>query len=341
MANESSVVGRLAPSPTGALHIGNVRTFLLAWLSARSKGGRVIMRIEDIDGPRVKKGASDQLLEEFEWLGLDYDEGPVFQSSRLSIYEDALEKLRARGLAYPCHCTRKDIETASSAPAFEDGEVRYPGTCRPEEGGSGQGTGSRGALRASNADGDVRGAGACETPALQSNWRALTDGEFSFVDGFIGPVKFDFASLGDFVIFKKDGLPSYQLAVSVDDALSGVTEVVRGDDLLSSTPRQLWIYRKLTLASPREWYHVPLVVGEDGRKLAKRHGDTTIREVRARGVSRESLLGFLAFTLGLISKPWRISLPELVESFSWKKIPKEKVIWSGKRWSELTGIETS
>ncbi|MCA8952177.1 MAG: tRNA glutamyl-Q(34) synthetase GluQRS [Planctomycetes bacterium] len=275
------VVGRLAPSPTGALHLGNARTFLLAWLSVRSRGGTLLLRIEDIDGPRVKPAAAAQLLDDLGWLGLDWDGEPVTQSARLGLYAEAAERLLARGLAYPCVCTRREVEEASSAPheggggPEADGPV-YPGTCR-------------GRFRDLA---DARAATGRE-PALR--FRVDVDA-VPFEDGFAGPQAGRI--VGDFVIRKRDSGPAYQLAVVVDDAAQAVNEVLRADDLLPSTPRQLLLYRALGLDEPT-FVHVPLVVGGDGLRLAKRHGDTSVRRFREQGVGPARLVGHLAFLCGL------------------------------------------
>src|SRR5262245_6965338 len=269
--------GRLAPSPTGALHLGNARTFLLAWLSARARGGRVLLRIEDIDGLRVKADAAAAAIEDLRWLGLDWDGEVVVQSQRLPLYAQAAERLVAQGLAYPCVCTRREVEDAASAPhegAAGDGPV-YPGTCR------GKWRTREDASAATGRD-----------AALRFRVDVAT---VPFADRFAGAQRGAIA--GDFVVQKRDGGPAYQLAVVVDDAAQGVSEVLRADDLLPSTPRQLLLYAALSLAAPA-WVHVPLVVGKDGLRLAKRHGDTSLRHLRERGVEPGALVGHLAFLCG-------------------------------------------
>jgi glutamyl-tRNA synthetase len=238
----STVVGRLAPSPTGAQHVGNARTYLCAWLSARAQGGKVVLRIEDIDSPRVKAGAADEACADLHWLGLDWDEGPIVQTERLAMYEAALEQLRRRDLVYPCTCTRTDIERAASAPHAEHEGPLYPGTCAGRH--------------AADADG---------LHGRPYAWRMRTGAEtIAFDDGVRGRVEIGLRDVGgDFVVWKSAGTPAYQLAVVVDDAAQGVTEVIRGDDLIPSTPRQLLLYRALGLTAPR-FAHVPLVVGPDG-----------------------------------------------------------------------------
>jgi glutamyl-tRNA synthetase len=297
--SNAPVVGRLAPSPTGAQHVGNARTYLIAWLSARSRGGRVVLRIEDIDSPRVKPGAAAQAEEDLRWLGLDWDEGPVVQTERLAHYEAALRRLQAQELVYPCTCTRGDIERAASAPHAEHEGPVYPGTCAGR-----------------------RVADAAALAGRSYAWRfRVGDRSPAFDDGFRGPTRIDLrVAGGDFVVWKSAGTPAYQLAVVVDDAAQGVTEVVRGDDLLPSTPRQLVLYEALGLRQPR-FVHVPLVVGPDGRRLAKRHGDTRLSALRTAGVRAEALLGLLAWSCGWLDRPEPVAVRELLPRFRLEVIP--------------------
>ncbi len=312
------VIGRLAPSPTGAQHVGNARTYLIAWLSARSSGGMLKLRIEDIDSPRVKPGAAVAAREDLQWLGLDWDGEPIVQTTRLSHYQAALEELKRRELVYPCTCTRSDIATAASAPHAGE-EIPYPGTC------------------ASRRVADVQTLQAEGRPWA---WRFRVHESPTFVDRFAGEQHIDLKQIGgDFVVWKKFtapahaqpdaaaelGTPAYQLAVVVDDAEMGVTEVVRGDDLLPSTPRQLLLYRALNLAPP-EFAHVPLVVGPDGRRLAKRHGDTRLAALRAAGVKPEALLGLLAWSCGWLDQPEPICARELLPLFRLESIPRRPFV---------------
>ncbi len=310
---DRALVGRLAPSPTGVLHLGNARSFLLAWLDARSRGGRVVLRIEDLDGPRVRSGADQMAIEDLQWLGLDWDEGPYHQLTRIDVYRQALRRLSELGLAYPCVCTRKDVEEAASAPhPGEEGRV-YPGTCKGKWDSAEQ------------AELET-GRSAC--------WRfAIPAGtEVAFTDRFHGEVCYAMdRQFGDFVIWKKDDEPAYQLAVVVDDAEQKVSTVLRGNDLLSSAGRQILIYRALSLATP-EFVHVPLVIGEDGRRLAKRHGDTTLRSFRENGVPAAAMLEWLAATLGPAVKDRPSSLrtaADLLTDFHLPQLPTDPVVWSG------------
>jgi glutamyl-tRNA synthetase len=298
-------VGRLAPSPTGAQHVGNARTYLVAWLSARSRGGRVVLRVEDIDSPRVKSGAAEQACADLRWLGLDWDGDPVVQTPRLPLYEAALKQLQLRELVYPCTCTRDDVERSSSAPHLEHEGPVYPGTCA-----------------------GCTVADATRLGDVPHCWRLrLPPTTPGFVDGFLGPTTIDLHQVGgDFVVWKAPprpgapATPAYQLAVVVDDAAQGVTEVIRGDDLLASTPRQLILYDLLGLTAPR-FTHIPLVVGPDGRRLAKRHGDTRLTTLRAAGVRPEMLLGLLAGSCGWIDGPRPVSARELLPLFGIETLP--------------------
>jgi len=298
------VVGRLAPSPTGAQHVGNARTYLIAWLSARSRQGWVVLRLEDIDSPRIKPGAAEQACADLRWLGLDWDEGPLVQTQRLPQYLAALEELKKRELVYPCTCTRTDVERAASAPHLDHEGPVYPGTCAGR-----------------------RVADAQDLQDRSFAWRfRLPARTPAYLDGLAGLQHLDLHTLGgDFVIWKAPhgataSTPAYQLAVVVDDAAQGVTEVIRGDDLIPSTPRQLLLYDALGLPCPR-FSHVPLVVGPDGRRLAKRHGDTRLAALREAGVTPEALVGLLAWSCGWLDRPQPITARELVRLFKLEAIP--------------------
>ncbi len=321
-------VGRLAPSPTGAQHVGNARTFLLAWLSIRAQGGRLLLRMEDIDSPRIKLGADLQALDDLRWLGLDWDEGPgagglgpYYQTQRLADYHAALRELQRLERVYPCTCSRSDVAEAASAPHIgQEGPV-YPGTCASRR--------------------------AAEHHELQSPycWRfRASEDEFTFEDRLAGrQVCRPRGELGDFVIAKRDGCPAYQLAVVVDDRAMGVTEVVRGDDLLPSTFRQLDLMASLsTVSSGGTWpapryLHVPLVIGTDGRRLAKRHGDTRLATMRAQGLASERLVGLLAWSCGWLEVPEPCRPSDLLSRFQWDSIPRRPWVWHDSYWLWLRG----
>ena len=298
--------GRFAPSPTGPLHLGNARTALLSWVEARARGGAWLMRVEDLDRPRVRPGLEARVLEELRWLGLDWDEGPDVggrrgpyrQSERLDRYRLALERLRGAGLVYPCFCSRAEVAAAALAPhgPGDDGP-RYPGTCR--------------ALSAA--------ARAGRPPA----WRfRVPERAVAFADGLRGPQSVDVAAeVGDFVVARADGVPAYQLAVVVDDAAMEVTDVVRGDDLLRSTARQILLYRALGAEPPR-FAHVPLVVGPDGERLAKRHGALSLGELRERGADPRAVCGLLASLSGLAPPGTACSPRDLVAGFCLEHVPR-------------------
>lgn len=294
MANE--IRTRFAPSPTGAQHVGNARTYLISWLFARSHGGAIRLRIEDIDSPRIKPDAREQALDDLRWLGLDWDGEPVVQTARLVHYEAALEELKRRELVYPCVCSRTDIANAASAPHAEHEGPVYPGTCA--------------------------GRTARDVPDGPFAWRFRVSESPRFHDLVRGEVAIDLGQVGgDFVVWKNTGTPAYQLAVVVDDAAMGITHVVRGDDLLPSTPRQILLFRALGLPVP-EFAHVPLVVGEDGRRLAKRHGDTRLSSLRDAGVKPERLVGLLAWSCGWSERIEPMEAKELLPRYELRTIPR-------------------
>ena len=284
------VVGRYAPSPTGVLHLGNLRTALVAWLAARLSGGRFVLRVEDIDGPRTVPGCESRQLADLEWLGLTWDGPVVRQSERGEIYRELFEQLRREGICYACICSRRDLEQAGSAPHGPDGPV-YPGTCRhrsPDE--------------------------IALHPAGVA-WRlVMPPGLHTFTDEICGRCEVDGADLGDFVVLRRDGLWAYQWACAVDDALQGVTQVVRGADLLHSTFRQSAIQRALGLEVPREWWHVPLMNGAGGMRLAKRDGADGVERRRAQGRTAAQVVGELAASLGLVPAGAQLTAGELLRS---------------------------
>lgn len=297
---------RLAPSPTGTLHLGNARTFLVNWLAARQAGGTVVLRIEDIDRGRCRREYVERCLDDLRWLGLSWDEGPIFQSARLASYEQAFARLVEAGAIYPCVCTRKEIAAAASAPHAEDEGPSYPGTCRD---------------RFATADDATRAAG--RRPA----WRfRVAPGDVPFDDLVLGRVALDPSRIGgDFVVRSFDGTFAYQLAVVVDDGAMGITDVVRGDDLVPSTPRQILLHRALSSTPPR-FAHVPLVVDAEGRRLSKRNGDADLGRMRAAGVDAGSVLARLARACGIEPVGDRVSATELVERFDWSRVPRERFV---------------
>jgi glutamyl-tRNA synthetase len=302
-------VTRLAPSPTGALHLGNARTLLVNWLLARQQQWKIILRIEDLDGPRIKQGADAELLNDLRWLGLDWDEGPIYQSARRDRYSVAIHRLVSAGWVYPCICSRKEVEEAASAPHGENGSI-YPGTCR----------GRFDSLAGAKAAGGGR------LPSLRFR---VPPGKVRFIDGFCGEREFDpSVELGDFVIAKSDGTPAYQLAVVVDDAEMNVTDVVRGDDLLDSTPRQILLFNALGWSDriPR-YLHVPLVTGPDGRRLAKRHGDTRLSHYRQRSVPAGALVALLARWCGIPIESECVPR-DLLQSFDIERMPRGPITFT-------------
>lgn len=299
--------GRLAPSPTGLLHLGHARSFLLAWWHARSRGGGVLLRLEDLDGPRVKPGMCEAALADLEWLGLDWDGAPLLQSTGRERFADAVARLNEAGLTYPCTCTRGDLRAAMSAPQQGDREPRYPGTCR-----------DRFASLAAAAAATGR------EPGLRLR---VPDGPIELVDGCCGPFRHDVSvEVGDFLVCRRDGTPTYQLAVVVDDAATGVTEVVRGDDLLPSTPRQWLLQQALGLPSPT-WFHVPLVVDGAGRRLAKRADDLGLATLRAGGTDPRAIVAWAAQSAGIpgVEAGDRVTAAECTPRFSMVAVPRAPV----------------
>ena len=311
-------IGRLAPSPTGSQHLGNARTFLVAWLACRHSGGKLLLRIEDLDTPRTKTGATEQAIEDLRWLGLDWDiteleQSFTIQSNHENRYAEILEQLKSKNLVYPCTCTRTEVEEAASAPHESrlDG-ANYPGTCS-----------HRSPLDAVELD---------QMGRIYA-WRfRMPSGVRSWTDDLFGVQSLNAREmLGDFVVGRSYGVTAYQLAVVVDDHDSGINHVVRGNDLMFSTYRQMAIYEALGWKSPA-WLHLPLVVGTDGRRLAKRHGDTRLSVYREQGVTPAAIVGYLANSLGLKDRNEPVMpttlLNELDPYPDWiQRIPKAHVVF--------------
>lgn len=289
--------GRFAPSPTGRMHLGNVFSALLSWLSVKSKGGEWLLRIEDIDPQRSRQAYADLLMDDLQWLGLEWDGEPVYQSQRSDIYEHYFEILRQQGFTYPCYCTRNDL-LATQAPHESDGRVVYPGTCRhlpPQP----------------------------DKPAATR--LVVADDDITFCDGHYGRQTVNLARhVGDFIIRRKDGAWAYQLAVVVDDALMGITEVVRGRDLLLSSPQQVYLSQLLGFNSPC-FIHLPLLCNAAGQRLSKRDRSLDMESLRQRFTPQE-IIGRLAYLAGLQTEPQPLSAAELIPSFSWDKVPCEDII---------------
>ncbi len=331
---------RLAPSPTGSLHLGHARTFLVTWWLARQAGARVILRMEDLDARRAQPDRVQLTYDDLRWLGMDWDAGPpeadtktanetnatnaseeYVQSKRLKHYEDTLDHLNTRAVIYPCVCSRAEIATAvaqsAGAPQEGDVQVRYPGTCR--------GRFNIGDQRHENRS-DI-GVKVEHEMGIAPCWRfCVPQGTATFDDAVYGSQSWDVdADSGDFPVTRFDGTPAYQLAVVVDDAAMGIDCVIRGDDLLSSTPRQILLYRSMEMRVP-QFVHIPLVVGPDGKRLAKRHGESRIAQFREAGVTAAQIVGWVAWRSGQINRPCEMEARELVDKFDLAKMPRDRVI---------------
>lgn len=304
-----AVCGRFAPTPSGRIHLGNILCAMLSWLSVRSKQGKYLLRIEDLDAMRCPRSLADQIEEDLQWFGIDWDDGGSaggeqwYQSSRTEIYDKYFEVLKDKGLLYPCFCSRAELHTAQ-APHRSDGTYIYAGTCRnltPEQ---------------------IAEKSKRRPPA----WRVrVPDRVVSFTDGCQGVYTENLAQdCGDFIIRRSDGVYGYQLAVVVDDGEMGVTEVVRGSDLLNSTPRQMYLYEQLGFPIP-QFYHMPLLTAPDGRRLSKRDGDLDLGVLRERFGRPEPIVGMLAKAAGLRPTAQPVALHELIADFSWDKIPKQDI----------------
>lgn len=298
--------GRFAPSPSGRMHLGNACSALVSWLSARSADDAFSLRLEDLDDRCQSAENARLIVDDLAWIGLDWDE-QLTQTARISAYQSAFETLRARDHVYPCFCSRADLH-AASAPHASDGTPLYAGTCRslsPEQ------VAEKSLLR---------------PPAYRIE---VPDKTIEFTDGHLGLVRQNLAAeCGDFVLRRSDGVFAYQLVCVVDDALTGCTQVVRGDDLLSSTPRQLFLYDRLGYGAP-QFFHHPMLLSPDGRRLSKRDRDLDLGELRARHVAPEGLVGKLAFMLGIIEQPEPCRPDELIGEFSWAKLPSHDLVVDG------------
>lgn len=298
---EGIIKGRFAPSPTGRMHLGNVFSALLSWLSAKSQGGTWLLRIEDIDPQRSKQEYAELIMDDLHWLGLDWDEGPYYQSERGDIYEHYLKQLTDNGLTYPCYCTRADI-LATQAPHESDGRVVYKGTCR-------------------NLAPGVKTGPAAIRMKVPSEGKGI----LSFTDGHYGMQTIDLTThCGDFIVRRKDGAWAYQLAVVVDDALMGINEVVRGCDLLLSSPQQIYLAQQLGFAPPH-FTHLPLLCNKQGQRLSKRDQSLDMAALRTSNTPEE-IIGMLAHAAGLQQSNEPITAQELVGKFSWDKIPTNNII---------------
>ena len=332
------VRGRFAPSPTGRMHLGNVFCALLSWLSAKSQGGEWVLRIEDLDPQRSKKDYALQLMDDLQWLGLPWDGEPVWQSQRGDIYEEYLQRLTNMGLTYPCFCTRADI-MATQAPHETDGRVVYKGTCRPN-----------------TINENHSPLTAPHSPLPNATTRLIVpDRIIPFTDGHYGKHDINLAEhCGDYIIRRKDGAWAYQLAVVVDDSLMGVTEIVRGRDLLLSSPQQIHLRKLLfqstddrvqstdncivgTLRAASEeqeqgeekevtFFHHPLLCNAEGQRLCKRDKSMDLGYLRDKGTSPQEIIGLLAHLAGLTDTPAPITPMELIPLFSWNKVPTEDII---------------
>lgn len=306
--------GRFAPSPSGQMHLGNAWTALLAWLQVRSLQGSMVLRIEDLDPERSKQCHINGILADLRWLGLDWDEGPdcggpfapYCQDARRSLYEHALHVLEKMGLLYPCYCSRNELRSVARAPHAGDFISGYSGTCRKL-------TYWEQAAR--------RQAGRLASMRLK-----VPDICIKYNDLCCGLFQQDIArTVGDFIVRRADGVHAYQLAVVIDDAAMQISHVLRGADLLDSTPRQLLLYQLLNQSAPC-FAHVPLLVGEDGQRLSKRNGDLSIAALRTRGIQPEMIIGYLAYQAGLLDSWIAIKCADLIGLFDLAKLPRSNII---------------
>ena len=300
MNSKKQVVGRFAPTPSGRMHLGNVFAALIAWCSVRSQNGEMVLRMEDLDTQRTSEEFAAVLRDDLGWLGLDYDRETPAQSKRSAVYDQYFEKMQDLGLLYPCYCTRSQLHSVN-APQLSDGTYVYAGTCR-------------------NLTEDQR-----RSFDRKPAWRVIVpDKIWSLTDRVQGDYALNLATeCGDMVVRRADGIYVYQLAVTVDDGEAGVTEVVRGMDLLSSAPRQMYLQELFSFAHP-EYGHVPMLLAPDGRRLSKRDRDLDLGQLRLR-ITPEALIGTLAYSSNLIDRNVPISARELAQEFAWEKLRKEDI----------------
>ena len=293
---DKTPIGRFAPTPSGRMHLGNVFAGLIAWLSVKSRGGAMVLRMEDLDTLRTSQEFAQVLREDLTWLGLTWDVETPPQSQRSAVYDQYFEILREKGLLYPCYCTRSQLHNVN-APHLADGTYVYPGTCRTLE----------------------------NPPDRAPSWRVMVpDRQWPFTDQLQGPQDQNLLTdCGDFVVRRADGVYVYQLAVTVDDGEAGVTEVVRGVDLMSSAPRQMYLQKLFGFSHPA-YGHVPLLLAPDGRRLSKRDKDLDLGELR-KHLTPEQLIGSLAHTCGLLERYEPISATDLCGEFTWEKLRKTDI----------------
>ena len=303
MEENKRVRGRFAPSPSGRMHLGNLWSCLLAWLSAKSAGGEMVLRLENLDPDRCKPEYCEQVMRDLEWLGLDWVGEPVWQSDRTEAYAEAFHQLERSDLIYPCYCTRAE-RLAASAPHRSDGVSIYDGRCR----------------RLTPAEREEL------AKTRRPAWRIQAPaGEHTFTDLLQGEYTEDISrDCGDFILRRSDGVYAYQLAVVVDDAMMGVNQVVRGSDLLDSTPRQLWLQQELGYDHP-EYGHVPLLLSESGRRLAKRDRDRELGQLQEQYTAQE-IVGILAHAANLIPEAAPVTPEALIPLFGWEKLPKNDLV---------------
>lgn len=305
------ICGRFAPTPSGRIHLGNIFCSLLAWLYAKSSGGKIVLRIEDLDNIRCPRKNADLLAKDLEWLGLYWDEGAYnnidsekyFQSNRFPIYEQYFKILQSKDLIYPCFCSRAELH-AAEAPHLSDGRIIYSGTCKKLT-----------ALQRQE-----------KLQTHQAAYRLTVTGQpISFIDGNYGFQSYNLAAeTGDFIIRRSDGIYAYQLAVVIDDALMGINQVVRGCDLLSSTPMQLYLYDLLGFDKP-QFIHIPLLTAPDGRRLAKRDKDLDLDTLKKQFASPEPIIGYLAYLAGQLPHPESITAAELLKIFNKTAVPRHNI----------------